>query len=356
MIDRLLVSTRKGLIVFERRNGTWNLTSTAFPGVAVTTAASDSRDGAIYAALKHGHFGPKVHRSDDGGRNFSEIGAPAFPADAAGAPTVFQYWTLESGGPHHPDRLWMGAIPAGLFRSEDRGATWQLVDSLWNVPGRDQWFGGGYDHAGIHSVSPDPREGDRLVLAISCAGVWETRDDGKSWNLVGEGQVAAYMPPDQQGKLDAQDPHRVVRCLGAPTTMWMQHHCGVYRSDDAGVTWTQIKPPGDDFGFAVAVHPNDPKTAWLAPAMKDELRMPRDGAMYVHRTRDGGATWQALRAGLPQQDAFDLVYRHGLDVDGSGSRLAMGSTTGALWVSDDGGDGWTLVNAHLPPIYAVRFG
>jgi len=92
------------------------------------------------------------------------------------------------------------------------------------------------------------------------------------------------------------------------------------------------------------------------PAIKDELRMPRDGAMYVHRTRDGGATWQALRSGLPQKDAFDLVYRHGLDVDATGARLAMGSTTGALWVSDDGGDGWQLVNAHLPPIYAVRFG
>ena len=342
--------------MLERKNGAWAIATTAFPGVPVTAALSEPRDGAIYAALKHGHFGPKVHRSDDGGRNFAEIGSPAFPADAAGAPSVFQYWTFETGGPHHPDRLWMGAIPAGLFRSEDRGATWQLVDSFWNVPGRDKWFGGGYDDAGIHSVSPDPRDGNRLVLAISCAGVWETRDDGKSWKLVGEGQVATYMPPDQQGQLDAQDPHRVVRCPGVPDTMWMQHHCGVFRSGDAGVTWTQIKPPGDDFGFAVVVHPSDPETAWLAPAMKDELRMPRDGKMYVHRTRDGGATWEALREGLPQQDAFDLVYRHGLDVDATGKRLAMGSTTGALWVSDDGGDAWQLVNAHLPPIYAVRFG
>jgi photosystem II stability/assembly factor-like uncharacterized protein len=297
-----------------------------------------------------------VHRSDDGGNNFAEIGSPAFPADTAGAPSVFQYWTLESGGPRHPDRLWMGCIPAGLFRSEDRGASWQFVDTLWNVPGRDKWFGGGYDDAGIHSVSPDPLDGDRLVLAISCAGVWETRDDAKCWNLVGKGQVATFMPPGQQEILDQQDPHRIVRCPGEPDVMWMQNHCGVYRSDDAGVTWTQIKPPGDEFGFAVAVHPKDGKTAWLAPAMKDELRMPRDGAMYVHRTKDGGATWQALREGLPQRDAFDLVYRHGLDVDATGQRLAMGSTTGALWVSDDAGEGWQLVNAHLPPIYAVRFG
>jgi photosystem II stability/assembly factor-like uncharacterized protein len=356
MTDRLLVSTRKGLIVFERTGGTWSIAAASFPGVAVSAAVSDARDGAIYAALKHGHFGPKVHRSSDGGRTFAEIGSPSFPADAAGSPSVFQYWTLETGGPHHPDRLWMGAIPAGLFRSEDRGATWELVRSLWDVPERAKWFGGGYDDAGIHSVSPDPLDRDRIVIAISCGGVWDTRDDGKSWTVRGKGLIAGYMPPDQQENPEIQDPHRLVRCPAVPDTMWVQHHSGVFRSDDAGETFVQIKPPNDDFGFAVAVHPRDPKTAWLVPAIKDEVRMPREGAMYVHRTIDGGTTWQAQRNGLPQQDAFDLVYRHGLDVDETGTRLAMGSTTGALWMSDSGGEAWQLVNAHLPPIYAVRFG
>ena len=355
MSEQLLVSTRKGLITLNRRNDGWTPDAPEFPGVPVMAALRDPADGAIYAALKHGHFGPKLHRSDDGGKSWQEIGTPAFPEDSAGKPAVLQYWTMETGGAQHPGRLWIGAIPAGLFRSDDRGASWRLVDALWNVPGRDQWFGGGYDDAGIHSISPDPRDGNRLVLAISCAGVWDTRDDGKSWNLIGEGQVAAYMPPDQQGKLDAQDPHRVVRCASAPDVMWMQHHCGIFRSTDAGVTWTQMKPPGDDFGFAVAVHPNDQQTAWFVPAIKDELRIPREGALAVTRTRDGGKTWDSLRGGLPQKDAFDLIYRHGLDVDETGVRLAMGSTTGALWVSDNGGEDWQLVNAHLPPIYAVRF-
>ena len=82
--------------------------------------------------------------------------------------------------------------------------------------------------------------------------------------------------------------------------------------------------------------------------------MPRDGAFAVTRTRDGGKTWETLREGLPQRDAYDLVYRHGLDVDATGNELAMGSTTGALWTSDNAGESWRLVNAHLPPIYAVR--
>lgn len=353
MTDRMLVATRKGLLTL-RRNGDWSVTATAFPGIAVTAALRDPRDGAIYAVLKHGHFGTKLHRSDDDGKSWKELPAPAFPADAAGEPNLFQVWTIEPGGADQPGRLWAGAIPAGLFRSEDRGESWQLIRGLWDVPERAKWFGGGYDDAGIHSVSPDPRDARRVFVGISCGGVWETRDDGQSWKLLGNGLIAAYMPPEQAGTLEVQDPHRVARCASAPDTLWIQHHNGIFRSNDAGATWNQLKPPADDFGFAVAAHPKDPNTAWFVPGMKDELRMPRDGAFAVTRTRDGGKTWDSLREGLPQRDAFDLIYRHGLDVDASGTQLAMGSTTGALWTSDDAGERWQLINAHLPPIYAVR--
>ena len=129
----------------------------------------------------------------------------------------------------------------------------------------------------------------------------------------------------------------------------------VFRSVDAGAHWTQLAPPVTGFGFAVAAHPKDPMSAWLVPALADETRIPCEGALCVTHTRDGGKSWEAFRDGLPQRDAFDLVYRHGLDVDPQGARLAMGSTTGALWVSDNAGARWQLINAHLPPIYGVRF-
>ena len=228
------------------------------------------------------------------------------------------------------------------------------MSALWNVPEREKWFGGGYDDAGIHTVLPDPRDPKRVFVAISCGGVWDSHDGGDSWTLRGDGLVAAYMPPELAGQRETQDPHRVARCASAPDTMWMQHHCGIFRSTDAGGTWTQLKLPSDDFGFAVAAHPKDPLTAWFVPAIKDELRIPRDGALAVTRTRDGGKTWQSFRNGLPQRDAYDLIYRHGLDVDATGSQLAMGSTTGSLWTSENAGEAWQLLNAHLPPIYAVR--
>ena len=356
MSARLLVATRKGLFILARdANDDWTIATAAFAGAPVTAAMHDSRDGALYAALRHGHFGPKLHRSDDGGGNWNEIATPAFAPETAGTPALAQIWALEAGTSAQPRRLWAGGIPAGLFRSEDRGDSWQLVRALWDVPERASWFGGGYDDAGIHTVTPDPRVGGRVFVAISCGGVWDTEDDGESWTLRGKGLTAAYMPPEQADNGAIQDPHRVARCLEHPDVMWMQHHNGVFHSSDAGTHWSRLYPPVADFGFAVAAHPHDAQTAWLVPAIADEQRIPRDGALAVTRTRDGGKSWAVLRDGLPQRDAYDLIYRHGLDVDASGERLAMGSTTGALWVSADGGERWRLVNAHLPPIYAVRF-
>jgi photosystem II stability/assembly factor-like uncharacterized protein len=117
-----------------------------------------------------------------------------------------------------------------------------------------------------------------------------------------------------------------------------------------------VKAPLSSFGFAVAVHPQDADTAWFVPAVKDEKRVPVDGALVVNRTRDGGRSFETLRWGLPQQHAYDLVYRHGLDVAADGRSLLMGSTSGGLWATQDAGDSWQTVSLNLPPIFAVRFG
>jgi len=226
-----------------------------------------------------------------------------------------------------------------------------------NRPERKEWNGGGYDHPGIHSVAVNPRNSSDIIVAVSTGGVWHSDDAGASWRLGGKGLYAEYMPPDQRENLVMQDVHRLVRCPAAPEKMWIQHHNGVFHSVDGGARWedvTAIRP--SKFGFAVAVHPREPDTAWFAPAVKDECRIPVDGAMVVARTRDGGKSFETMREGLPQRDAYDLVYRHGLEVDATGERLAMGSTTGHLWISEDAGARWTLVGGNLPPIACVRFG
>jgi photosystem II stability/assembly factor-like uncharacterized protein len=122
------------------------------------------------------------------------------------------------------------------------------------------------------------------------------------------------------------------------------------------VSWKEVKAKAPSrFGFAVAAHPTDPDTAWFAPAQKDECRVPVDGKFIALRTSDGGKSFDVLTKGLPQEHAYDLVYRHGLEVAADGKTLAMGSTTGSLWLSGDGGEGWRALSTHLPPIFVVRF-
>lgn len=358
----LHVASRKGLLTFADGGAAWRLAGTGFLGEPVSAVLADARDGTLYAALALGHFGVKLHRSEDGGKTWQELTPPAFPpaesaADGEEAPSVALIWTLVAGGDDQPGVLWAGTIPGGLFRSADRGESWSLVESLWDQPARANWFGGGYDHPGIHSVCVDPRDSTRLALGISSGGVWRSDDAGETWRQAGDGLRAAYMPPEQAFDPVFQDPHRLAQCPAAPDVVWCQHHNGIFVSEDAGETFREIETATPSaFGFAVAVHPADPDTAWFVPAVKDECRVPVDQRMVVSRTTDGGKSFETFSDGLPPAPAFDLVYRHGLAVDTQADRLAMGSTTGGLWVGDGGGERWRAVSVQLPPIAAVAWG
>lgn len=354
--DRAWVATRKGLFELRRHGRDWRIGRSHFLGEPVTMLLPPDARGRMVAALNLGHFGVKLHASDDAGDSWREIAAPAYPPQPEGAAgpawKLVLLWSLERAG----GSLWAGTLPGGLFRSQDEGVSWQLVESLWQQPGRIEWFGGGYDVPGIHSICPHPQQPDELLIAISCGGVWRSTDAGATWALRGNGLRAAYMPPDRASDENVQDPHRVARCAAAPEVLWCQHHNGIWRSADNGARWDEIKAPLSSFGFAVAAHPRDPLTAWFAPAQADEKRVPVGAALAVNRTRDGGASFETLRDGLPQRDCYDLVYRHGLAVADDGEQLLLGSTTGGLWSSGDAGERWQTVSLNLPPIAALRFG
>ncbi|MBX7103476.1 MAG: hypothetical protein K1X57_05320 [Gemmataceae bacterium] len=369
MAQNVVLSTRKGLFILQRSGADWKVAQSAFLGDNVTLALPDRRDGSLYAALNHGHFGVKLHRSDDMGKTWAACMTPAYPEPDPNAEpdldpmrkTPIPYstqliWALEAGGANQPGVLWAGTVPGGLFRSGDRGMTWELNRPLWDDPRRRQWFGGGMDFAGLHSICVDPRDANNVAIGVSCGGVWVTQDGGQSWECRGEGMTAAYLPPEQAGNPAIQDAHRLVQCPANPDALWVQHHNGIFRSTDRGRRWTEVKDGAvSTFGFGVAVHPVDPATAWFVPAKKDEQRYPADGRFCVTRTRDGGQTLQSLTRGLPQEHAYDLVYRHSLDVADDGSSLMVGSTTGNVWASSDGGENWQCVSSTLPPISAVRF-
>ncbi len=365
---RCHVSTRKGLFTLERGAAGWAIARANFVGDNCTLAMHDPRTGHLFAALKHGHFGNKLHRSTDGGTTWTEIAAPKYPekpegykpqAPVEGTPVEWSLkliWALAPGGTNEPGVIWCGTLPGGLFKSEDGGESWSLNRPLWDDPRREQWFGGGADQPGIHSICVDPRDARHVTIGVSCGGVWTTRDSGRQWQLTAKGMRAAFMPPDKQYEENVQDPHMVAQCRSNPDVLWVQHHNGIFKSDDSAAHWREITGVSPStFGFAVAVHPADPNIAWFVPGTSDEKRCLIDGRVVVTRTRDGGQTFETITRGLPQQHAYDLVYRHALDVDERGQTLIFGSTTGSLWVSEDGGDSWQALLAHLPPVYAVTF-
>lgn len=358
MADRLHVGTRKGLFELVRRGGAWTVADAHFLGDPVSAVLA--HDGQLYAALDLGHFGAKLWRRDSAG-TWSELAAPAFPPkpeDAKDDPhpwAVGKIWSLEPGGV--AGRLWAGTMPGGLFRSDDGGMSWSLVDSFWRMPDRKKWNGvAGGEQPGLSSVLISPANPNSIRVGVSTGGVWASDDAGASWRLLGKGLYAEYMPPELREDPISQDVHQLAQCAAKPAVLWCQHHNGVFRSEDGGATWRDleaIRPA--KFGFAVAAHPKDPQTAWFVPAVKDEKRIPVDGKLVVARTRDAGRSFEVLRNGLPQRHAYDLVWRHSLDVDETGDRLAFGSTSGGLWISENGGDTWSAPEARLPPISVVRF-
>ena len=366
MSDEILVSTRKGLFTLGRGAAGWAVRHADFLADNVTIALHDRRDGWSYAALNHGHFGVKLHRKALGGA-WEECAAPAYPPkpeglvdlDGWGKPVTWTtqlIWALEPGGPDEPGVLWCGTMPGGLFRSPDRGQSWELIRSLWDHPGRNKWLGGGADIPGIHSICVDPRSSKTVRVAVSCGGVWVTHDGGATWTCKASGMRYDHMPEGQADDPGTQDAHMLVQCRGAPDRLWVQHHCGIYVSRDASESWQEVRNvPPSSFGFGVAVHPRDPDTAWFVPGIKDEKRIPVDAKLVVTRTRDGGKSFDVLRGGLPQEHAYDLVFRHALAIDETGDRLAFGSTTGGVWVTEDQGDSWRMVSHTLPPVHAVRF-
>jgi len=353
-----MLGTRKGLVTYQRNNTGWKLRDTSFLGIPVSLTHVDSRNGTWWTCLDHGHWGQKLHRSNDQGKTWVEVEAPKYQEGLemkVGEPAAVRYlWAFAEGGQGKDSTLYIGTEPGGLFESHDGGASFSLVESLWNHPSRmDNWFGGGRDYPGIHSIVVDPRNSDHFYIGISCAGVFETTDAGKTWAVRNKGLRADFLP-DPSIEV-GHDPHLLVACGSQPEVMWQQNHCGIFRSTDGARNWQEITQQGGParFGFAIAAAENNPEQAWVVPAVSDEVRVAIDGALCVCRTDDGGKAWTDFRGGLPQKGCFDLVFRHALDVDGE--TLAFGTTTGNLFISNDSGENWQCLSSTLPLVHSLAF-
>jgi photosystem II stability/assembly factor-like uncharacterized protein len=353
----LAIGTRKGLFLATSRDGrsTWEVTGPHHKMTGVYAVGIDTRrqPARLLAGVTSEHFGPSVAVSDDLGATWEEPDrAPiAFPADADAS--LARVWQLSPGPTEQPDVVYAGVEPSALFRSTDGGRTYELVRGLWDHPHREHWqpgFGG----MAIHSVLPHPVRLDETLVAMSTGGVYRTTDAGATWQASNTG-IKAYFMPNQYPEF-GQCVHKVARYPGRPDQMFAQNHHGVYRSDDAGVSWQSIADGlPSDFGFPMVTHPHRPGVIYNFPLVADGERFPPEGRCRVYRSEDAGTTWMPMEKGLPQGGYWAAVMRDAMSTDDADpAGVYFGSRSGEVYASRDEGESWQLVVDHLPDVLCVR--
>jgi hypothetical protein len=351
-MTELLVGTKKGLFVLEGDPaGGFEVTARAFAGEPVEYALRDPRTGRALASVTSPFYGPKLRYTDDLAGDWEQSEGIAAPE--GGDSALERIWVIVPG--EADGLVYAGGDPGALFESRDGGATFTLNRGLWEHPTRDTWQPGAGGLC-LHSISTWPGEPDRLALGISAAGVWLTDDGGATWRRGNEGLVARYVPEDTPPDQVALCVHRVHRARSRPERLFMQFHGGVYRSDDAGASWTSIADGlPSDFGFPLALDPADPDSAYVIPLVADVDRVTPEGRVRVYETRDAGGSWTARGDGLPAENAYLTVLREAFDWrgEGDGLELYFGTTSGAVFGSGDAGATWFDVAGYLPPVHSL---
>jgi hypothetical protein len=353
----LCIGTKKGLFVAEapKARRRFALRGPFGEGVSVYSALIDTRGTPqLYASSCNAYWGMKVLRSTDLGKKFKETkSAPAFPQDDGRA--LANIWSLEPG--NNKKELFCGVEPAALFRSRDGGDSWEMVPGISNHAHARQWHPG---NGGLcmHTIV---RDGNRVHLGISTGGHYLSEDGGETFTAANMGVGAGFLP-DPNVEF-GQCVHKIARHPEAPGRLYMQNHggfpehpgVGVLRSDDHGHTWHSIsKGLPSDFGFPIVVHPHDADTVYVVP-LTPQTRTCPESAPAVWRSENGGASWKRLAKGLPKKDSYFTVLRDAMDIDELPSpSVYFGTTTGQLWMGQEGGEKWECLFDSLPPINCVK--
>jgi len=377
---RILVGTKKGAFILTsdgaRKN--WKISEPHFMGWEIYHMKGSPADpNRIYCSQTSGWFGQIMQRSDDGGKTWntpgggggvSPQGMPVgesnkFVYDGEvgkhlwydGTPHPWEFkrvWHLEPSLTD-ADACYAGVEDAALFKTTDGGHTWKELPALRHTKGELWQPGAG--GMGLHTILLDPKNPNRIFVAISAAGVFRTEDGGKTWKPATKGLNMQYELPDKKQEVGFCV-HRIAMHPSKPNVLFMQKHWDVNRSDNAGESWTEVSGNlPSDFGFPIDVHAHEPETIYVVPIKSDSEHYPPDAKLRVYRSKTGGNEWEALTKGLPQQDCYVNVLRDAMAVDSLDKcGIYFGTTGGQVYCSPDGGDNWQCLVRDLPGVLSVE--
>jgi photosystem II stability/assembly factor-like uncharacterized protein len=362
---RVLVGTRKGAFILssDGKREQWDVSGPHFPGWEIYHVKGSPADpDRLYASQTSGWFGQVIQRSDNGGvtwepagNKFDYRGEPGTHQWYDGTPHPWEFarvWHLEPS-PDDPDTVYAGVEDAGLFRSTDGGWNWEELPGLREHPSGPSWQPGAGGMC-LHTIILDRGTPGRMFAAISAAGAFRSDDAGQTWQPINRG-LRSQGIPDSDAEV-GHCVHRIAMHPARPSTLFMQKHWDVMRSDDAGESWHEIS--GDlptDFGFPIDVHAHEPDTVYVVPITSDSHHFPPEGRLRVYRSRTGGGEWEPLARGLPQDHCYVNVLRDAMAVDALDScGVYFGTTGGQVYASADAGDTWAPIVRDLPAVLSVE--
>ncbi len=385
---RVLVGTRKGAFILESdgKREQWEVSGPHFAGWEIYHMKGSPADpNRLYASQSSGWFGQVIQRSSDGGKTWEAPGGGVtmtpqgmpkgesnrFVYDTSpgtGKPlTTHQFydgtqhpwefkrvWHLEPSL-KDPDTVYAGVEDAALFRSTDGARSWQELAGLRGHGTGPKWQPGAGGMC-LHTILLDPKDPNRIFVAISAAGAFRTDDGGKTWKPINRGLKSQYLP-DPNAEV-GYCVHRIALHPSRPSVLFMQLHNGggALRSDNAGDLWHEVRGNlPTDFGFPIDVHAHEPETIYVVPINPESGRVPPEGKLRVYRSRTGGNEWEPLTKGLPQRDCYVNVLRDAMAVDSLDScGVYFGTTGGQVYVSADAGDNWAPIVRDLPAVLSVE--
>ena len=377
---RILVGTKKGAftITSDGARKNWQINGPHFGGWELYhLKGSPAEPNRIYASQTSGWFGQIIQRSDDGGQTWNTPGGgPTTGPDGMphGESNKFVYegelgkhlwydgtqhpwefkrvWHLEPSLTD-PDTVFAGVEDAALFKTTNGGKTWQELPGLRSTKGH-LWQPGAGGMA-VHTILLDPKNANRMYIAISAAGAFRTEDGGKTWKPINRGLKSQYELPDPDAEV-GHCVHRIAMHPSRPDVLFMQKHWDVLRTDNAGGQWTEVSGNlPTDFGFPIDVHAHEPETIYVVPITSDSLHYPPEGRLRVYRSKSGGNDWEPLTKGLPQKDCYVNVLRDAMAVDSlEPCGVYFGTSGGQVYASADSGNSWNPVVRDLPAVLSVE--